>query len=267
MKNREIRQLTFNEEKCLLELLRKVCCEDNGSSRCVVFPYLHLAEEPFAEIVTYLHSIGITKTCVIKVNIGSAGCVQSYQERNVYESTDDYGVEYLADIYAYGYVVQIMEYVNGIELAEQAFEWIDNGDYIFDREFEFFKEAYGYNCNEDLTDEQIEEIEKWMKDDRELAFDTFDAITYLCDCMVGYTGDAYQVGLSEDGKVKAYDFGYFSNSTHKECCSNYSYEVTCGFDVYVDRILDELFAEDDDMNTATAAEILNSIAREVGEQY
>lgn len=215
-KNRVIRQLNPMEEREILySILRDGVSErDQGSSRIVLLDFCENTRE-------ILERLNINTNCVIKINVGKAGSIQSSQERDVYESATEEEVDILADIYAYGNVVQIMEKVDESGICQIFRDMIDDvyeeaGGYAlvddedldeyFDKYAEYLVDYYGYD---DLNE---------ARDAVERAFEDFDNYIHLIYNLTGYTSDNAQVGYNATGDLKAYDYGYFDTSENSECC-------------------------------------------------
>lgn len=165
---------------------------DNGASRVVYFPKDGA-----------LSFLGITRPCVIKVAVGVGGMNQLNAEVETYINyRDNYQ---LANIYAYGQYVEIMEKVKPVYAFRSSYvtDWDGNPECI--EEFainEFF-------C-EDSTDEEKEE---WRK----VAESGFHAAALLKE-VFGETSDNGQLGrrYDENGNLTtemvAFDYGFYCYS-------------------------------------------------------
>lgn len=216
-KNRVIRHLNSMEEREILySILRSGVSErDQGSSRIVLLDFSDNTRE-------VLERLNINTDCVIKINVGKAGSIQSSQERDVYESATEEEVSILADIYAYGDVVQIMEKVDesGVcqifrDMIDDVYEESDGYTLVDDEDIDEYLDRYAeylvdyYGDYEDLNEARYV-VER--------AFEDFDNYIHLIYNLTGYTSDNAQVGYNACGNLKAYDYGYFDTSENSECC-------------------------------------------------
>lgn len=230
---REVRKLSKLEERMILRAIEddELWDTDNGSSRAVL---LSLGDRT----VKTLEALDINADSVIKISIGRGGCNQSKFEREAYETATPTQVSALADIYAYGAAIQIMEKLdcNLFNFFENLFECTGVND-----------DGTAYdNIRTACRHQMVEEYLDWYKDDDlsqeyldDLAIE-FDIYLQKIFYVTGSTGDNVQVGLDKNGNIKCYDYGFFKGATHSEyCCHAYCEEVSYRLDEYVGRILDD----------------------------
>lgn len=230
---REVRKLSKLEERMILRAIEDdgLWDTDNGSSRAVL---LSLGDRT----VKTLEALDINADSVIKISIGCGGCNQSKFEREAYETATPTQVSALADIYAYGAAIQIMEKLdcNLFNFFENLFECTGVND-----------DGTAYdNIRTACRHQMVEEYLDWYKDDDlsqeyldDLAIE-FDIYLQKIFYVTGSTGDNVQVGLDKNGNIKCYDYGFFKGATHSEyCCHAYCEEVSYRLDEYVGRILDD----------------------------
>lgn len=119
---------------------------------------------------------------VIKVAFDLGGFLQNEREIELYK---DYGSEYLAKIFAYGDYILIMERVELLdyEMVGDVVEY--EGDY---NEYLYFFDREVPGINDKIT----------------------DTVYFLHDINLETT-DNYQLGLTNDDRVVAYDYGYFES--------------------------------------------------------
>lgn len=230
---REVRKLSKLEERMILRAIEDdgLWDTDNGSSRAVL---LSLGDRT----VKTLEALDINVDSVIKISIGRGGCNQSKFEREAYETATPTQVSALADIYAYGAAIQIMEKLD-CDLTgffENLFECIGVND---DRTaYDNIRTACRHQIVEEYLDWHKEDgLSQEYLDDLAVEFDIYlQKITYI----TGTTGDNSQVGLDKNGNIKCYDYGFFRGAAHSEyCCHAYCDEVSYRLDEYVGRILDD----------------------------
>jgi len=228
-------KLTYSQERRILEAILNdsLADHDNGSSRVV---FLELGENTNK----VLRELNIPTNCVIKVNIGSAGCEQSYQEREIFsEAYDNYDDNILATIYAYGDVVQIMEKLQPCNFLESVFDECYGSD-----ESGYFKRIAFYEqlhrCMKYSS--FLKELEPFEREDRltVLAEKMFDYLQAICQ-YTGPCGDNYQVGLDAEGNIKSYDYGFIkadSEEYHDSHCFAGDYDgIAWRVDDYIRQIL------------------------------
>lgn len=226
-----IRKLNTLEEEMILRALfnDENWDNDNGSSRVV---FLSLGEET----IEVLEKLGINTNCVIKINIGKSGCVQSKQERDIYIDAWENGhAGCFATIYAYGTSMQIMEKLD----CRITYFFRDAYDCLY------FDDGVGYHrTNEerfyDFAEEYAADIEHHGFNQEELedfAYEFGDFLDTIA-MYTGITGDNSQVGFDEHFNIKSYDYGYFSDSDNSECCfQNDPYDIAMNIDNYIGNIL------------------------------
>jgi hypothetical protein len=117
---------------------------------------------------------------VIKVAADTGGINQNKREIELFRK---YGRKYLAEIYAYGEYIIIMEKV----------ETVCADEIIIGYEYE-----YAENLSELLDEREYNKI-----------ISTYNFLTNVNGC----TSDNYQLGIRENGDYVAYDYGYESYST------------------------------------------------------
>jgi len=238
-------QLTIEQEReILLAILNdKIDDCDNGSSRVV---FLELGENTTA-VLNRLH---IPTNCVIKVNIGSAGCTQSHQERELFWRAFEDGRENLfATIYAYGKVIQIMEKLECNSFLEDVYYCCDSEDDHYYRPIHFY----------DRIDQIIKTKYRIEKDETLVTFDSFyeqymrlteNMVTFLQDISdyTGASGDDYQVGFDSNGLIKSYDYGFTRQGSRKTHCFSGDYDsIACNVDYYIEEILHLDFISPDEL--------------------
>lgn len=212
MKRREIKRLSLEQESKILESLIDFAASGdavlhNGSSRVV-----------FCDVDAYTYSllsdfVPVGRDIVIKINMGSAGAIQSQQERDVYESADETQVEYLADIYCYGNCIQVMEAVlldgDLYDIADDVYYCLQQDD-IYDNTDFAIQVARSYYCI-DYDKELNEEQTAFVNDNFNDIIEIRNCISLISE-LIGWTGDLTQLGKNQDGEVVLYDYGYFSDS-------------------------------------------------------
>lgn len=168
----ESKFLTRNEEKEILEQIVHTHMNfiGNGAARLVF---------EASEDICKQYCNG--NPAVIKVAVGTGGMRQNNLETNTYLEHDDLA---LAKIYAYGSLIEIMETVSVIECR-------DFLDFEQDEEEEFaeYMDDCGYDVNPSI------------------AYEFLQVAYSLCD-VFGYTSDNGQLGLTNDGCIVAYDYGF-----------------------------------------------------------
>lgn len=168
----ESRFLTRNEEREILEQ--------------IVYARMHFIGNGAARLVFEANEDTCKQYCngnpaVIKVAVGIGGMRQNNLETNTYLEHNELA---LAKIYAYGGLIEIMETVDVIECR-------DFLDFEPDEE-EAFAE-YMDDCGYDI--------------DPSVAYEFLQVAYSLCD-VFGYTSDNGQLGLTNDGCIVAYDYGF-----------------------------------------------------------
>ena len=228
-------RLTSSQERKILQAILddNLADHDNGSSRVV---FLELGENTNEA----LRELNIPTNCVIKINIGSAGCEQSYQEREIFsEAYDNYDDNILATIYAYGDVIQIMEKLQPCNFLENVFDDCYNCD-----ESGYFKRISFYEqvlrCIKYSS--FLKELEPLERENQliTLAEKMFDFLQAICQ-YTGTCGDNYQVGLDAKGNIKSYDYGFVKTDNeeyHGSHCFAGNYDsIAWMVDDYIRQIL------------------------------
>lgn len=189
-------RLTVDEEKTILSQL--MSCEEigQGSSRTVFRPNDELCKMPFFQ----KHP-----NCVIKLGYGCGGWVQNNRELKFFTKFGNSAP--LAWIYAYGQSIIIMEEVGGLGLDRDSID-----------------EAWNCGCD---ADEFVDTIYEWYGDDDEelderLLYSIYYAYSDLTE-LFGCTEDNSQIGLTDDGRVVAYDYGYSSINRSQSQVSDYNH--------------------------------------------
>jgi hypothetical protein len=175
-------RLTRGQESELLEKLYTKTTLSSGSGRFV-----------YGVTGDFLISCGINvpdanADYVVKVGIGVGGVNQNHNEIQCFlehQKDDDEIKDYLADIYFYGFFIEIMERLS--DLVSDVFRDIDHPC-----------------CAEDLYS---------CADDNDLDYsrDQLDDIYYVYDALCYYvidTVDNLQLGYTKDGDLKCYDYGF-----------------------------------------------------------
>lgn len=171
-------KLTPKQEQFVLNSILTLTAIDGGASR-VVYKCPHQVKE-------YLN-LDSSREYVIKLCVGMAGYNQQNAEVAMYQ---DYGNEHLAEIVAIGCFVEIMEFVDVLDPELREFtSYIGDADDFCYEEFEKFIYRYSVDLDESYCP------------------DTYDTISFLCD-KLGWSGDNGQVGITDDGRIVAYDYGY-----------------------------------------------------------
>lgn len=208
-----MRVLTLEEEKNVIqhglgELI------DNGAARAVY--------EITAELADYLQ---IPHRAVIKVAVGVGGYHQTQVE---IETFAKYGRNYLAEIYAHGRFVEIMERVDADsddyrDFADSCGDVLDYMEYNLDKS--------------DYTDEEWQHIYEDYDE-------AFHVISFLED-ELGCTSDNGQLGRASDGRLVAYDYGFVSgNGCDGQTSDLTDYIGDDKFDEYLTQLVDLLDAEE-----------------------
>lgn len=228
-------KLTSNQERRILQAILddSLADHDNGSSRVV---FLELGENT-NEV---LREFNIPTNCVIKVNIGSAGCEQSRQEREIFwEAYENYDDNVLATIYAYGDVIQIMEKLQPCNFLENVFDGCYNCDESgYFKRISFYDEVYEYIKYTSF----LKELDPLEREGRLtiLAEKMLDYLQVICR-YTGTCGDNYQVGLDAEGNIKSYDYGFIKADSEEyrdsHCFAGDSDSIAWRVDSYIRQIL------------------------------
>lgn len=187
-----MKTLNLEQEKRVLQLLKKATFIDNGASRCVY-------ECP--EEVAQMFDLE-AKDYIIKLACGLGGVNQTKQEVECFRS---HPYAPLAEIVAYGRYVEIMEKVDTDDFRDFAGGCYD-GDGV---DYEYFHDCYTYDDKEEGDS---------------IAEAAYDVIIQLHD-IFGHTEDNGQLGWNKNGDLVAYDYGF---TTSSRCCdqtSDISYHI------------------------------------------
>lgn len=212
-----MKQLTREQEKFVLRSLIGEAPLDSGSSRAV-----------FAcdSCVTSVLGLPQDRHYVIKLAVGHGGLNQHQRE---VECWLDYGnKEFMAEIYAAGQFVSIMEEVEVSEYFEFA-EYV-NDTYEDDPEV-LAKDYLVDECSYELDDTDLpSQVELYAKVARSILF---------LNGINGDTSDNGQLGWTRDGRCVAYDYGFISgHGCAKQCSENLVGEIYDEdvFEYYVEQL-------------------------------
>lgn len=198
-------QMTISQEKTILQYLSKAFAEGKaemlgtGSSRSCWD-----IDNDAENFIKQTLGLDTDVNLVIKVAMGIGGQTQSNREIATFL---DYGDEYLARIYAYGRIIEIMEKVN--ELSKAYREWDDC------EEGELFINAYG--LDKELNANRLDEdgyystprlLPLGAKEEDKAEFDKAMSTIEALNDIFGETGDNGQIGRASDGRIVAYDYGF-----------------------------------------------------------
>lgn len=139
-------------------------------------------------------------------SIGDGKCIKvasdirgQYQNHVEIELFKKYGGDYLAEIYAYGKYIVVMEEVEPIDS--------DAEDML--------------HCS---FEESIDEVANTMGYDKSIINKAIDTYNFLCE-VLGETSDNFQIGLRDDSCPVAYDYGFESGS--------FDLSVSDGIDIFI----------------------------------
>lgn len=181
-----MQELTIRQEQEIVNYLKThmdTLFIASGSSRAVFS-----LDDNLVELFS-LYGIVLKTHSIIKVPLGVGGYRQSQRETEVYNNL---GSNYLAEIYARGSFLTVMESVD-----------VDFDFYDF---YDFFGCDVIGQLNEWYETEEAKETDEYKRD--------FDLYTRAAEAMealeevLGSTADNAQVGLAEDGRFVAYDYGF-----------------------------------------------------------
>ena len=131
---------------------------------------------------------GYTDSLVVKIAIDKQGQRQNANEINVYR---DYGSSLpIAEITAYGKNIVVMERINPLDTYEV--------------ESVFNDEPY------EETDDDDETYESYRDGDY---VDAIKQTVFDLEGINGETSDNYQIGYNSNGKIVAYDYGYYTGGS------------------------------------------------------
>lgn len=203
-----MRVLTKREEIDVLKMLDYEDRLDNGSSRFVmdvsdkIFDYLKL--DPSREYV-------------LKLAVGHGGFNQHQREVEMWKDVNDNS--FLAEIFAAGYFISIMEKVETCDYIDFA-----EGMYWDDDKSEAVRNFLDYEWNIQEDDDEFEpEYNRMLK-----VADSICNLAYYN----GTTSDNGQLGLTPDGRYVAYDYGFISGNGCDSQCSNDLVDNICDEDCF-----------------------------------
>lgn len=205
-----MRALTIGEEIRVLKSLRPDDEIGAGSSRIVY--------RCSDEIVDFL-KLDDTKDWVVKLAVGSGGFAQNQHEINTYMNEDEY---YFAEIAVFGHFLSIMEKVDTDDYRDFA-DYIDYGDDL--------DEAVENYCDYEFEDAD--------EDDKARLKEVARTIQYLAG-IYGCTSDNGQLGITKDGRVVAYDYGFIADEGCSTQCSDALVETIYDDDAfreYISRLI------------------------------
>lgn len=186
-----INSLTAIQEIALLNLLaQRYDVTDHGAARLVYT----VDNEDLAEC-----GIAVERDCryVVKVAIGLAGLNQNEIEANTYCEHGD-GAP-LARIVYVGRYLEVMERVYHIEGCDSFNDLRGYADYIDNSEDEFIAIILGYH---DISTSDAKKIY---------------AVISMLTSLFGQTNDNGQLGVTLDGRIVAFDYGYMVDSDMRLC--------------------------------------------------
>lgn len=147
-------------------------------------------------------------------SIGDGKCIKvafdikgQYQNHVEIELFKKYGGDYLAEIYAYGKYIVVMDEVDPID---------DDVEYMY----HFFSE------------ENIDVVANITGYDKSIINNTIDTYNFLCE-VLGETTDNFQIGLRDESCPVAYDYGFESGSVNLS--------VSDGIDIFINSPLESNF--------------------------
>lgn len=153
-------------------------------------------------------------------SLGDGTCVKiandvrgQFQNKTEIEAFREHGRERLAEIFAYGKYIVVMEQVDAYENIEEIvndFEYAED-NYYDEEEEHYYKLRENGLCSDDEDWKPFPEF-SWQK----VEVDGLDATQYRqvlklknwMDENFGYTDDNYQMGVRDDGTFVSYDYGY-----------------------------------------------------------
>lgn len=196
-------QMTISQEKTILQYLSKAFAEGKaemlgtGSSRSC-WDIDNDAENFIKQTLRLDTNVNL----VIKVAMGIGGQTQSNREIATFL---DYGDEYLARIYAYGRIIEIMEKVDELDSTYREWDYYSEG--------ELFVNIYG--VNEELNEEFMEDgkyrsecLPLGAKEEDKAEFEKAMSTIEALNDIFGETSDNGQIGRASDGRIVAYDYGF-----------------------------------------------------------
>lgn len=139
-------------------------------------------------------------------SIGDGKCIKvasdvrgQYQNHVEIELFKKYGGDYLAEIYAYGKYIVVMDEVDPIDSDAE--------------------DMYHYSF-----EENTDEVANIMGYDKSIINKTIDTYNFLCE-VLGETADNFQIGLKEGSYPVAYDYGFESGTANLS--------VSDGIDIFI----------------------------------
>lgn len=176
-------ELTLLQEKQAIRYLRHNMdlFIASGSSRAVFS-----VDNDLKEIL----NIKTDVPCIIKMSLGIGGYRQSKREYEVFKYM---GERYLAEIFARGSILTVMEQV--------------------DTDWDFY-EFYEYNnCDveDHLTEIYGEETDTAEYQKNYKIYSAAAEVVYALEDYLGTTADNAQIGVADSGRVVAYDYGFDSD--------------------------------------------------------
>lgn len=147
-------------------------------------------------------------------SIGDGKCIKvasdvrgQYQNHVEIELFKKYGGDYLAEIYAYGKYIVVMDEVEPIDSDVE--------------------DIYNYSF-----EESIDEVANIMGYDKSIINNTIDTYNFLCR-VLGETSDNFQIGLRDGFYPVAYDYGFESGSANLS--------VSDGIDIFMNSSFERNF--------------------------
>ncbi len=212
-----MKRLTREEEKFVLRSLDSDDCLDEGSSRKVF---------PCEGYVVAALGLPQDKNYVIKLAVGHGGLSQHQREVECW--LDLGNNEYMAEIYAAGQFVSIMEQV-------EVSDYIEFAEYINDA----WDDTPEVVAQDYLVDEcGYEPYDKDLPSEKQVYARVARSILYL-NGVNGCTSDNGQLGWTNDGRCVAYDYGFISgNGCARQCSEDLVYEIydKDTFEYYIDQL-------------------------------
>ena len=205
-----MRALTIGEEIRVLKSLRVEDEIDHGSSRIV-----YRCPD---ELVSFL-KLDATRDWVIKLAIGSGGFAQNQHEINTYMNEDKY---YFAEIAVFGHFLSIMEEVDTRSYHDLA------GEVDYCDDVDEFVENYCEYEYEDATEDDKAHLRRVVA-----------TVVYLAG-IYGCTTDNGQLGITSDGRIVAYDYGFIADEGCSTQCSDALVDTVYdeeAFEEYISRLI------------------------------
>ena len=217
-----IRVLTHEQEKLILDYVKGINTEDAGCARMIF---------PLSVELEYKLGLRIPFPCIIKLAMGIGGYRQNQLEIKTYlEHCDSLP---LAELAAYGRFVEIMERVEVEDWRDFYDNYSDVDDYM--------------DCEVERKDNETEEeFEERYERTYKNACKAVDTMEQLND-FFGFTGDNGQIGINRYGDYVAYDYGYTTTRSTDEQVSDINESVYDkeARDEYIEGLRDLLDKEED----------------------